>query len=352
MRSLLSLARRGRWCGHHLFLAVSSSAFISSLVLMSSSSEMTEEVTQEVSAGQGGGPGEHRLQTRLLGEGEGRPQGEEEPDVCVRCHDGSCPGVTGRTHDTLSRWFVNIHCVETVPAQAGLGLGLGKAGRCYLGEGWPATEEPPVTTYCSLTNIRGVTRHSAVPSLSALSLTGLCSCSVRSPSLSLRAFIHPKHRILVNNTWFISSINFLDYQYTSYTECHLTNSGKEREYSEFVLQFLSGKTVKRTHNPRFRFKETILSLMRIIRSWCKVTVTISICQFRPVYEAVKLGLDTFYGSWQVCREVRSPAEARSSFAEEGRSPQPSHGKSSETLLGGHQVFMTENVFKLRKSCIE
>ena len=24
------------------------------------------------------------------------------------------------------------------------------------------------------------------------------------------------------------------------------------------------------------------------------------------------------------------------------------GKSSETLLGGHQVFMTENVFKLRK----
>ena len=154
MRSLL--ARCGRWCGHHLFLAVSSSSFILSLVLlMSSSSEMTEEVTQEVSAGQGGGPGEHRLQTRLLGEGEGRPQGEEEPDVCVRCHDGSCPGVTGRTHDTLSRWFVNIHCVETVPAQTG--LGLGKAGLCYLGEGWPATEEPPVTTYCSLTNIRGVT---------------------------------------------------------------------------------------------------------------------------------------------------------------------------------------------------
>ena len=59
---------------------------------------------------------------------------------------------------------------------------------------------------------------------------------------------------------------------------------------------LSGKTVKRTHNPGFRFKETILSLMRIIRSWCKVTVTISICQFRPVYEAVKLGLDLFYGS--------------------------------------------------------
>ena len=46
--------------------------------------------------------------------------------------------------------------------------------------------------------------------------------------------------------------------------------------------------------------------------------------------------------------MRSSAEARSSFAEEGRSPQLSHGRSSETLLGGHQVFMTENVFKLRK----
>ena len=73
MRSLLSLARRGRWCGHHLFLAVSCSAFISSLVPMSSSSEMTEEVTQEVSTGQRGGPGEHWLEPRGRGEGEGGP---------------------------------------------------------------------------------------------------------------------------------------------------------------------------------------------------------------------------------------------------------------------------------------
>ena len=87
-------------------------------------------------------------------------------------------------------------------------------------------------------------------------------------------------------------MNFLDYRYTSYTEYFLTNSEKERECSGFVLVL----SVKRTHNPGFRFKETILSLMRIIRSWCKVTVTISICQFRPVYEAVKLGLDLFYGS--------------------------------------------------------
>ena len=81
MRSPLSLARFGCWCSHHLFLAVISSLL--HLLLMSSSGQMTEEVTQEVSAGQGGAPGEHRLEARVLGEGEGRPQGEQEPDVCV-----------------------------------------------------------------------------------------------------------------------------------------------------------------------------------------------------------------------------------------------------------------------------
>ena len=85
MRSPLSLARFRCRCGHHLFLAVSSDPVISSLLLllMSSSGQMTEEVTQEMSAGQGGAPGEHRLEARVLGEGEGRPQGEQEPDVCV-----------------------------------------------------------------------------------------------------------------------------------------------------------------------------------------------------------------------------------------------------------------------------
>ena len=61
------------------------------IILMSSTSEVTEEVTQEVAAGQGGCPGEHRV----LGEGEGGPQGDQEPDVgLVTCGhgDGSCHG--------------------------------------------------------------------------------------------------------------------------------------------------------------------------------------------------------------------------------------------------------------------
>ena len=78
---------------------------------------MTEELTQEVSAGQRGCPGEHGLEARLLGEGEGGPQSEQQPDV-GDSHDGSCHGVMDLV--PLSRWFVNIHCVESVPAQAGL----------------------------------------------------------------------------------------------------------------------------------------------------------------------------------------------------------------------------------------
>ena len=58
----------------------------------------------------------------------------------------------------LSRWFVNIHCVESVPARsrADESCVVWRKLVCDLGEGWPATEwgeELLVTTYCSLTNI-------------------------------------------------------------------------------------------------------------------------------------------------------------------------------------------------------
>ena len=74
---MLSLARFRSRCGSHLFLSVSLFPglllLLLLLLLVSGPGQMTEEVTQEVSTGQRSGPGEHWLEPRGRGEGEGGP---------------------------------------------------------------------------------------------------------------------------------------------------------------------------------------------------------------------------------------------------------------------------------------
>ena len=79
---------------------------------------------------------------------------------------------------------------------------------------------------------------------------------------------------------------------------------------------------------------------------CKVTVSISIWQFDPVYEAVKRGLDIFLLILTCLQRMSGWCVTMLQCHCSGH-PRQVTPLAVKTLLAGHQDFIATNVFKLQ-----